>query len=279
MAMMELWRRHYKQSIDCAEKAVVISPNNADALANLGLILIFTGHTELGIKYTKKAIMHDPLQQTTLGIGVAYFTVGKYEEAVKYIEKGLTDEPEMIPFCAFSAAAHAFIGNDSKARQAYKKWSSNYREQGPSVQMLYYLYAFKNVSVFDNLIEGLVKSGYRTDAPYYYKVNEDLKLNGQEIRELVFSKTQIGKHVYDPKRSWSVYRSKDGKLESPNIFGGVDKGSSWVEDNEVCNQYEFRFGAIKYCGDIYRNKSGDETTMSEYLFVTDFGILPFSLRE
>ena len=279
LALMELWKRHYKQAVEYAEKAVGVSPNNADALANLGLILIFTDHPELGIKYVKKAIMHDPMQQTTLGIGVAYFTVGKYQEAVEHIEKGLTNEPEMIPFCAFSAAAHAFIGNDSKARKAYEKWLSNYRGQGPSVQMLYYLYAFKNFSVFDHLIKGLVKAGYRVDAANYHKVNEDQKLNGQEIRELVLSKTQIGTNVYGPKRSWSIYRNWDGKLESPNIFGGVDKGSSWVEDNEVCNQYEFRFGAIKYCGDIYRNKSGDETTMSEYLYVTDFGILPFSVRK
>lgn len=279
MALMELWRRHYEESIEYAEKAVAISPNNADALANLRLILILTDNQELGIKYLKKAIMLDPLHQTTLGIGVAYFTVGKYEKAVKYIEKSLSDKPEMNPFFAFSAAAHAFIGNDSMAKQAYEKWSSNNRQQGPNVQMLYYLYAFKNFSVFDRLIEGLVKAGFRADAPGYFKVNVDQKINGQEIKELVFGKTQIGTYFFDTKWSWSIYRSEDGKLESPNYVGGTDKGKSWIEDNEICNQYEFRYGAIKYCGDIYRNKSGDETTMSEYLFVADFGIQPFSIKE
>ena len=75
MALMELWRRHYRESIKYAEKAVLISPNNADILVMLGLILTANGNPEKGIEYHKKAIMLDPLHATTMGIGFAFFTI------------------------------------------------------------------------------------------------------------------------------------------------------------------------------------------------------------
>jgi TolB-like protein len=278
MALMELWKRNYKESINYAEKAVAFSPNSADALANLGLIQILTDKPKIGIKCLKKAIMLDPLHQTTLGIGIAYFCMGKFEEAVQYIDKGVTDKPEMIPFYAFSAAANAFIGNNTKAMEACEKWLNNYRKPGPRVQMLYYLYACKNVSVFDSLIKGLIKAGYRADALDYYTVDKDQKLSGQEIRKLLLGKTQVGTFLYDTSRTWSIYRSEGGEIESSKYYGGTDKGKSWIKDNEICDQYEFRYSAIKYCGDIYRNKKGDEKTISEYLFVTDFGIIPFTVK-
>lgn len=275
MALMELWRRHNRESIEYAEKAVAISPNNADVLTFYGLILLATGNPEMGIEYAKKAIMLDPLHGTTLEIGVAYFNMEKYEEAVKYIEKGLSDKPEMIPYFAFSAAAHAFIGNDDKASKAYEKWRSIYRVPNPSYQFLYYAYAALGTSIFERLMEGLAKAGYQADTSGYHKIIVDQKLNGQEIRELMFGKTQMGGYY----KSWFYeYRSEDGILETPDFHGGTHKGKSWVEGDELCNQYEFLFSAIKYCGDIYRNIDGDEITQGEYLFVTDFGILPFSVK-
>jgi len=275
MALMELWRRHYRKSIEYAEKAVANSPNNADILTYLGYILTATGSPEMGIEYQKKAIMLDPLHGTTMGIGVAYFTMGKYEEAVKYIEKGLSDKPEMIPFYAFSASAHAFIGNDDKAKKAYEKWSRTREKFGMNIQLLYYAYGVLDINAFDRFMEGLVKAGYQADISGYHKIYVDQKLNGQEIKELMFGKTQIG--GYFSSRFYE-YRSEDGTLAAPDFYGGTHEGKSWVEGDELCNQYDFLYSGIKFCGDIYRNIDGDKITKSEYLLATDFGIQPFSVK-
>jgi hypothetical protein len=92
----------------------------------------------------------------------------------------------------------------------------------------------------------------------------------------MFGKTQIGGYF---STKFYEYRSEDGKLEAPNFLGEHHKGKSWVENDELCNQYEYLFSAIKYCGDIYRNTDGDKITKSEYLMVTDFGIQPFSVKD
>ena len=119
---MEFRRRKFNEAIEYAELAVTISPNDADALENLGKISIFTGSPEAGIKNYKKAIMLDPLHKSTGGIGLAYFTMGDYEQAVKYIEKALKDYPDTYGIRSFLASSYAFLGNDIKAKKAFEKF-------------------------------------------------------------------------------------------------------------------------------------------------------------
>jgi adenylate cyclase len=124
MAIMELFKRNFEMAIDNAEQAVSISPNDADALSTLGRIMVCVGKPEEGIKYYKRSIMLDPLHKSTGGIGVAYFTMGDYEQAVKYIEKHLKDFPKTYGIRSMLAASYAFLGNDAKAQKAFKEFNT-----------------------------------------------------------------------------------------------------------------------------------------------------------
>jgi tetratricopeptide (TPR) repeat protein len=112
---MEQFRRHYKEAIEYAERAVTISPNDANALADLGFFLVWNDNPEAGIKYFTKSIMLDPLHRGAMGLGLAYFSMKDYEKTLKHIDIGITDNPERTPLLAFYAAAHAFIGNETEA--------------------------------------------------------------------------------------------------------------------------------------------------------------------
>ena len=124
MAIMELFKRNFEAAVDNAEHAVSISPNDADALSTLGRIMVCVGKPEEGIKYYKRSIMLDPLHKSTGGIGVAYFTMGDYEQAVKYIEKHLKDFPKTYGIRSMLAASYAFLGNDAKAQKAFKEFNT-----------------------------------------------------------------------------------------------------------------------------------------------------------
>ncbi|MCP3901714.1 MAG: tetratricopeptide repeat protein [Desulfobacteraceae bacterium] len=124
MATMELYKRNFKEAIDNAENAVSIAPNDADALETLGRIMIWAGKPEEGIKYCQKSIMLDPLYKTTDKIGHAYFIMGNYEQAVKYIEKAIKDYPEKKSIRATLASSYAFLGNDVKAKKAFKEFNT-----------------------------------------------------------------------------------------------------------------------------------------------------------
>ena len=124
MARMELFKRNFDNAIDLARHAVSMSPNDADAMENLGNILVWSGSSEEAIEYYQKSIMLDPLYKSTNGIGFAYFTMGDFEKAVKYIEKALKDYPNAMSGYGGLAAAYGFLGNEMKAKAAFKKFYS-----------------------------------------------------------------------------------------------------------------------------------------------------------
>jgi len=131
--------------------------------------------------------------------------------------------------------------------------------------------------VFDRYIEGLIKAGLKGNPSDYYKVDANNKLNGQEIKELMLGKTQSG---YWYGNQWSMNRNKNGDVEITDVFGIViDKGKTWIEGDAICNKFETRYDGMKYCSDIYKNPEGDDIGLSEYLALTDFFIMPFSIEE
>ena len=84
--------------------------------------MVLVGKPEEGMKYYKRSIMLDPLHKSTDGIGFAYFAMGDYEQAVKYGEKYIKDYPENYGYRALLAAAYAFLGDDVKAKKAFKEF-------------------------------------------------------------------------------------------------------------------------------------------------------------
>jgi TolB-like protein/class 3 adenylate cyclase len=124
MAIMELFKRNFEEAIDNAEHAVSISPNDADALSTLGRIMVCVGKPEESIKYYKRSIMLDPLHKSTGGIGIAYFTLGDYEQAIKYIQKHLKDYPKTFGIRGPLASAYALLGNDVRAKKAFEEFDT-----------------------------------------------------------------------------------------------------------------------------------------------------------
>ena len=135
---------------------------------------------------------------------------------------------------------------------------------------------FKNSEVFDRIIEGLIKAGYKGNPSNYYKLKKENKLTGQEIQELTFGKTIEGTFFYIP---WSISTNKIGESKYANKYYGIHQGKSWIEGDTVCNQYESLFDGLKFCSDVYKTSEGDNMTSSKYLLLTDFMLSPFSIKE
>jgi len=141
---------------------------------------------------------------------------------------------------------------------------------------MYYLIPFKNSEVFDRIIEGLIKAGYKGNPSNYYKLKKENKLTGQEIQELIFGKKIEGTYFYIP---WSVTTNKSGEVEYANKYYGNHKGNSWIEGDTVCNQYESLFDGLKHCSEIYKTSEGDNMTSSKYLLLNDGMLSSFSIKE
>ena len=282
-AAKEIHRRNFKESEVFAQKAHEYAPNSSEGLRWLGWILAFTGRSEESIEYFHKAIRLDPFDKSlntpvsNALIGVNHFSLGNLEEAINYLEKGLSLNPELTNFSCFLAASHALLGHDIEAKKALAEYLKEFPEWLiPTIQTLYGSWPFKDSKVFDLLAQGIVKAGLQGDPKDYYKVLKENKLNDKEIRKLLFGETSTG-YAFGLKGLEWVSRIGDDGEEAYNIMGQSYTGRAWIEDENICFLREQHLGGLKNCMEVYRNPDGDELTKTEYFRITDYGIFLFSV--
>jgi hypothetical protein len=141
---------------------------------------------------------------------------------------------------------------------------------------------YKNSEVFERYIEGFIKAGkkdYKEGLSNYSKVQKDQQLSQQEIEKLVTGKILSGFYY---GLLWSRTYSKDRTsilaISKGDKIIGKSNGKIWVEGDSICCQYE-RYDYLKSCGDVYFNPGGNKDNKNEYLWLTDYALLPFSINQ
>lgn len=283
-AAKEIHRRNFRESEAFAQKALEYAPNSSEGLRWLAFILVFTGRPEESIEYYHKAIRLDPFDKSlntpvsNVFIGINHFSMGNLEEAITYLEKGLSLNPKLTNLSSFLAASHALLDHDIEAKKALEEYLKGFPEWlTPTIQMLYGSWPFKDSKVFDRLAQGIVKAGLQGDPKKYYIVIEENKLNGQEIRKLLFGKTSSGYPFGIKELEWVSRISDDGEEEF-SIMGKTYIGRAWIENDNICYQREQYQGGLKNCMEVYRNPEGDELSKTEYFEMTDYGLFLCSVE-
>ena len=107
-----------------------------------------------------------------------------------------------------------------------------------------------------------------------YEVYKENKLTGDEVRNLVFGRTEMAPIFAGG--TWTIKFEKDGNALYDG-YGFKVKGKWWVEGNQLCQKCKKISGAgLTSYHDLYRNPSGTLEGKDQYLRVTDFGMLPVS---
>jgi len=271
-------RRRFDDAIVFAQKAVAMAPNESLANFAMGSALIVGGKAKEAIQFIDESIKLDPqfLDLKLGGKGVAYFILGEYEKAAELIQRSLTLNPALNASACYLAASYAYLGQMKKAEDAWRVFKDGFPEDMvPTAHFMYWGFPYKNQEIFDRLMEGIIKAGFSGDPSDYCKLKEQNKLSGQEISDLLIGKTMIWHHY-----NWKWGRDKDGNLETPNPYGGEPlRGKSWIEADELCDQYDMLFDGTKYCMDIYKNQDDQVDSKCKYLASTDFFLIPFSVEE
>ena len=117
-----MWsKRNYDQSLTAAQRAIAIDPNSARGYASLGYTLIASGrNVEEGSALLKKAIRLDPRNNAWPAYlvieGVAYFLMGRYEDAISVIKEQLARRPNDLIAHNWLAACYIEVGRVDDAR-------------------------------------------------------------------------------------------------------------------------------------------------------------------
>jgi len=108
----------HDEAIALAEKAVALNPNSSDLHYRLGKIFTFVSRWEESLLEYNKAIRLDPIPQNFYlwSLGYAYAWTGQYEEAMKWCEKAVRQQPDDLFAHLMLAAVYSFSGRDEQAR-------------------------------------------------------------------------------------------------------------------------------------------------------------------
>ena len=110
--------KQHDKALFQAEKAVSLNPNSAECHYRLGKILTFASRWEESIPEYKRAIRLNPIppNKYIFSLGIAYGFTGQYDEAIKWCEKAVHQEPDSLLARIMMTYVYSFAGMDAKAR-------------------------------------------------------------------------------------------------------------------------------------------------------------------
>ncbi|MGD9233941.1 MAG: tetratricopeptide repeat protein [Desulfobacterales bacterium] len=151
----------HDEAIAQVEKAVALDPSSADLHYRLGKVFIFVGRWEESISEYKKAIRLDPIPPNMYlwSLGYAYARTGQYDEATKWCEKAVHQQPDDIFARIMMASVYSFSGRDEEAQiQAAEVLRLN-----PKFSLEEYAkkIKYKNQDDQNRVIEALQKAGLK----------------------------------------------------------------------------------------------------------------------
>jgi len=210
---MNLHRYQWQASLVEAERAIALEPNNAINNLQMGNVLILAGLPQKGVVYIKKAMRLDPHYpaRALYYQGLAQFHMEEFEKAITFSESIIKLNPEMREPAKLLAVSYALLGRDDDAKRIFTRL---YRYWTSAIILEFHIrdFPFKTPNTVDRFAEGFLKSGLSIGVSSgYYKILDENRLTGQQIRTLVFGRKVIG-------LEGMVERSNDGRVNSGNLI-------------------------------------------------------------
>jgi hypothetical protein len=178
-------------------------------------------------------------------IAVLPFAIMSDDPKQEYFCDGVTEDlnsnklnREMLEPVILTIASYALVGRDKDARRKVD-WFSTWTYSFPLQFLMRYI-PFKNPKIIDRLAEGLVNSGLAVEeSSVYYKIADENRLTGQEIKGLLFGRKIIG------LERW-VERSHEGRALYHGFITGSDKVKAGMRTICYATNGKSAMAAIKY---------------------------------
>ena len=275
---MALFRRQYEESIAQAELALAFDTNDPESNLNMALVLMATGKPKEGLEFVNKTLQLDPrnMGASLAAAGMAYFILGDLQKAATMTERAIDHNPTIAGRYESLSAIYALLGRIQDARVAHdeslKGWDFGRFPADLTTIMSSFL--VKDRQVADRYADGLIKAGWLGSPSGYYKIYEEKRLAGEEIRNLVLGQ-EITIHEFD--RIYWIDHSIKGRAKD---ISRLREGKWWIEDDMLC--YQMESGTVKGlndCGEIYHNPDSSPGSEKQYLYVTDYSIIALTTEK
>jgi adenylate cyclase len=140
-------------------RAIELNPNDAISYGALGSVMLYSGSTEEAIRSTETEMRFNPhlAPGDVMELGLAYYLKGRYEDAIRTLERGAAQKPDFPGYYIGLAAAYAQSARSDEAKQAATK----VLRLSPFFETDSYGTAFRNPADRAALIDGLRKAGLK----------------------------------------------------------------------------------------------------------------------
>jgi tetratricopeptide (TPR) repeat protein len=154
-------KKQHERAIAEGERAITLAPSDAEGYAQLGIILNFAGRPEETFRLVEKAIRLNPRYPAQyLGIiGQAYTLTRQYEEAISFLKRSITRNPNLLASHFFLAVSYSESGREEEARAAAAeilRISPHFSLEGYQQRVHY-----KDPAVLERFVTALRKAGLK----------------------------------------------------------------------------------------------------------------------
>lgn len=273
LALLQLVDGRATEAKDSANRAVAAQPNDAETVGNLALILAYTGGPSQAVNEMERALRLDPTPPPSFQLlaGIVFYTARENERAIPLMEAARDALPRVEPAREYLTAAYTHEGDRTRGTQEAEKLL----EVFPDSNLTYYTYLYDYWREVDlrHHLSGLRMAGI-PEWPFGFEGKPADLVGGQELRDLVNSKTWTGKHrngtafmqYFDVSGS-TAYRSTN-----TNITGTVE-----IRGDRLCEKFTGYFLDRMVCGYVYRNSTQGQSD-KPYIHVTPRAVMFFSLE-
>ncbi len=160
LGFVYLSRGQYELATAELDRAIALNPSDAEGHARLGAALTWSGRSQEAVTALETAYLLDPdiAHNAAMNLGTAYYLQGRFEDAVRVLERGLSREHNAF-IRAYSyaalAAAYGQLGRKEEATRALEALTNNQ----PFFRIEHYINQFKATADRTLLSSGLRKAG------------------------------------------------------------------------------------------------------------------------
>jgi len=115
LARASCWYREFERARHHLDRALALNPSDTWALASSARCFILDGRPDKGLQQIEEAVRLNPLGRYGYQLGIAYYTMGRYGEAVGVL-KPVKDPIDLVH--AWLAASLARVGRSEEATRA-----------------------------------------------------------------------------------------------------------------------------------------------------------------
>ena len=281
---MALFRRLYQDAVTHAQLALAFDTNDPDTNLNMAWVLMASGKPEEGLEFVNKTMQLDPrnIAAPLSAAGMAYFIMGDLQKAATMTERAINHNPTIVGHYERLSAIYALLGQNKDATAAYNKSMKEWKlGRFPSnVTTVMASFFVKDRKVADRYADGLAKAGWPGQPSQYYKIYEENRLTGEEIRSLV-SGQEIT--VDEFGMTYWIDHSEEGRIKD---LSRLWEGKWWIENDILCYKQDSnpaekdlpRLQGLNNCGEIYRNPDSVPGSGRQYFHVKDYIIAALTTK-